>query len=137
MRLEMKARAADGQQLWKNRMKRKWEAARAARRFVEGGWYYRDALSLCAASYGVREATIEIWLQDEYRACRAARRFWRDREIMRLAGLGWTNAQIGAHVGLTPQWVSRIIQRQLRIANWHRIRPIFVEIAGFDPAGFR
>ena len=37
----------------------------------------------------------------------------RNREVMRLARLGWTNAEIGAEFGLTPKHISRLISEAL------------------------
>jgi DNA-binding NarL/FixJ family response regulator len=41
-------------------------------------------------------------------------RAMRDREIMRCARLGWSNAEIGAQFALHPKSVSRVVQRVLK-----------------------
>jgi DNA-binding NarL/FixJ family response regulator len=43
----------------------------------------------------------------------------RNREIMRHARLGWTNAEIGAQFGLHEKHVSRIVSAAIR-QGWYR-----------------
>ena len=63
---------------------------------------------------GVPPETTMFYLRRHGVVQRRINRARRDREIMRLAALGWIDARIGARVGLHPGSVSRIVQRVLR-----------------------
>ncbi len=74
--------------------------------------------AIFAKENGLHVETVISWQVRKQRADRRARRLERNREVMRLAALGWTNAQIGHRVGLSPAYISQIISKQLRGRLW-------------------
>lgn len=73
-----------------------------------------EAARVIAAAHDVPEATIRAHAKKAERAKRNADRARRDREIMRLAALGWINRDIGQHIGLSERQVQRIISTILK-----------------------
>lgn len=71
-----------------------------------------------AAAHKIPPDTVYAWQKRKRRADRAAKRAERNREIMRLAALGWTNAEIGRRVRLSPGYVSQVISKTLRGRLW-------------------
>jgi AraC-like DNA-binding protein len=79
---------------------------------VERGETPEAAIADLAARLALDPAQIAAWWRQCWsRPRRAARR--RDLEIMRLAGRGWTNAQLAAKFKLSESAVSRTIRRML------------------------
>lgn len=72
------------------------------------------AITAIAVQEGVLIETVRYYYEKELRVRKRDERCRRDRDIMRLAARGWTNARIAARVGLHPDSVSRIVQRTLR-----------------------
>lgn len=93
--------------------------------YVDNGLSMERAINAVASSFtrSVPDpvAHVRHWCEWAERNRTAARRWHRDREIMRLAALGYTNKEIAAHP-VVDQWnggslheksVSRIISRKL------------------------
>lgn len=71
-----------------------------------------DAVSSeIATATGIPVATVLAWAKQARRDIADEDRSARDREIMRLAGRGWTNAQIGARLGISAKTASRAVTR--------------------------
>ena len=109
-RSEDKRRHRELQDIWKK-----------VAELVAGGLTEDNAISSIAAHRATTEAQIRYWVQWALDNRTGARRWHRDREIMRLASLGYTNKEIAAHP-VVDQWnggslheksVSRIISRKL------------------------
>lgn len=88
---------------------------------IAGGLTEGNAVASIAARRGTTEAQIQHWVDWALKNRTSARRWYRDREIMRLAALGHTNKEIARHPAVD-QWnggplheksVSRIISRKL------------------------
>ncbi len=71
------------------------------------------AIEAAAAEAGVPPETVLAHVRRRARDQAAADRRARDLAVMRLAGRGWRNAEIGARLGLHPHSVSRIVRRML------------------------
>lgn len=75
------------------------------------------AVARAAASLGVDRTAVAVML-DRVAASKAEQdRHQRNVMILRLAERGWTSKRIGERVGLSANYVSRIIQRALRHAS--------------------
>jgi DNA-binding NarL/FixJ family response regulator len=89
-------------------------ALKQVRAFVDMGYAEDQAREVVADQYGLRPDALAHWQAQQERADKAADKWRRDREIMRLAWSGKTNAEIGGLHRLAPKTVSRIIAQTLR-----------------------
>lgn len=131
--LEALARAHDGvaESLRRAAIERAGDLARSerARRLIENLAQLPDAaarlarhagVAPCAAAQqigaetGVPAETVAHYMKRRTDELRRLARGRRDREVMRLARLGWSNAEIGRKLALHPSSVSRIVQKALR-----------------------
>jgi hypothetical protein len=88
-------------------------AADAVDALVISGETPEAAIAAIAARLALDPVQIGAWWHhDRSRPRRVARQ--RDLEIMRLAGRGWTNAQLSAKFKLSESGVSRVIRRMLK-----------------------
>lgn len=60
---------------------------------------------------GINPDTLHAWAMKD---APAVARDKRNRAIMQKVALGWTNAQLAAHFGLSEKYVARLIARQRR-----------------------
>lgn len=81
---------------------------------VAAGMSVDQAMAAVVAETGMPHETVQIhwrrWLKDR----RADHVAARSRLVMQYAGRGWTNDEIGRHLGIHPVSVSRIIGRVVR-----------------------
>jgi DNA-binding NarL/FixJ family response regulator len=89
------------------------KAAEAALRCVEAGMEPVAACALIATRRELEPEQVRGWLEIEHRKP-AGRLRQRNRQIMRLAGRGWTDAAIAAKYQMHPKSVNRIVRRMLR-----------------------
>lgn len=110
-RAEEKRRRRELQDIWKK-----------IADLIAGGLTEANAVASVAAHRHTTEVQIRYWLDWALKNRTTARRWYRDREIMRMAALGYTNKEIAAHPTVD-QWnggslheksVSRIISRRLK-----------------------
>jgi hypothetical protein len=71
-------------------------------------------LTETARQFKTYPATVQAYVEKDRKEEKFAAQWWRDREIMRLAHNGMTNAEIGTHMGISKDWVSKCIQHRLR-----------------------
>ncbi len=109
-RAEQKRQRRELQDIWKK-----------VAELIAGGLTESNAIASIAANRKTSEAQIQHWFDWALKNRTTARRWYRDREIMRLAALGYTNKEIARHP-VVDQWnggtlheksVSRIISRKL------------------------
>lgn len=87
-----------------------FEAAAVIGQYLESGLPYGAALTAAAAATGLDEAALDTAWRTRARKVHAENR---NRQIIRLARRGLTNAQIGAETGLSAVQVGRILKRQM------------------------
>lgn len=90
------------------------EVAMCVRQLTLQGDTFDAALQEAARQFQMPPETVEAYVDKERKEEKFAAQWWRDREIMRLAYTGMTNKEIGAHMGLTKDWISKRIQHRLR-----------------------
>jgi DNA-binding NarL/FixJ family response regulator len=74
------------------------------------------AAQAAARAHGLSVGQVQLWADQATRKQPWIARQRRNREIMRLAARGWTNAQLADRFGLARETISRIITKQLRRA---------------------
>lgn len=90
------------------------DMAVCVRQLTLQGETLENAIAETARQNALPIESIAWYVEREKKEDKFVARWWRDREIMRLAYLGWTNKAIGARVGLSEQWTSTLLQRRLR-----------------------
>jgi ATP/maltotriose-dependent transcriptional regulator MalT len=84
------------------------------RSWVKRGDTEQQAIERIARHKDLKPEIVAYHYAAELKQSRSAQLWRRDREIMRLAWAGKTNAEIGARVGLIAKSVSRIVSEHLR-----------------------
>lgn len=90
------------------------EIAMCVRQLTLQGETFDAALQEAARQFETLPEAVQLYVDKEAKEEKFAAQWWRDREIMRLAHNGMTNREIGAHMGLTKDWISKRIQHRLR-----------------------
>lgn len=78
------------------------------------GETFAAAIEETARQFKALPETVQFYVDKECKEEKFAVQWWRDREIMRLAHNGMTNREIGTHMGLSKDWISKRIQHRLR-----------------------
>lgn len=82
---------------------------------ISQGRTFEEVAQALEAQGTPRETTLAYWHRHR-KAQERLSRARRNRDILRMASLGWTDKRIGASVGLHAKSVSRIVQKELRRA---------------------
>ncbi|HLY06084.1 MAG TPA: hypothetical protein VKR31_10080 [Rhizomicrobium sp.] len=89
-------------------------ALRQVRLRMDRGVPEASAIAQAADIFELPPASLAVWWRESIDRTRHGERWRRDREIMRLAWAGKTNAEIGKLVKLAPGSVSRVIRAKIR-----------------------
>lgn len=90
------------------------KAGRAALRLERDGIELGTAALRVSQAQGIPVETVALWQERARRGGTAQERAARNREVLRLAARGWTNAKLARRFGLSERTITRIVSGQFR-----------------------